>query len=285
MARIRTVKPEFWRSPSTAQASPWARLLYIAMWNWADDYGRAEWTPRELLGFAFPHDTEPPCTDEEFPSLLAEVAEHFGTVFYVNRGRRFYEIPAWDEHQKTERRAKGRNPHADDPESAPDRAFLPTALTVEGVRGISSAARGSSVAGTGEREQGNRGTGERGEHEEQSAATPLDDIFDTAYDSWPKKVERKKSLEAFKRACKKRDPEDVAADIARFGQAYAATTETQFVPALVVWLNGERWTDQLPQARASQSTAHERQRDRYAANLAVVHQFEAIETDQGVIEA
>jgi hypothetical protein len=34
MARIRTIKPEFWDSPSTARASLRARLFFIAMWNW-----------------------------------------------------------------------------------------------------------------------------------------------------------------------------------------------------------------------------------------------------------
>ncbi|EUA31270.1 bacteriophage gp78 domain protein [Mycobacterium xenopi 3993] len=39
MPRIRTIKPEFWDSPDTAAADLRTRLLYIAMWNWADDYG------------------------------------------------------------------------------------------------------------------------------------------------------------------------------------------------------------------------------------------------------
>jgi hypothetical protein len=37
--RIRSIKPEFWDSPSTASASVRVRLLFIAMWNWADDHG------------------------------------------------------------------------------------------------------------------------------------------------------------------------------------------------------------------------------------------------------
>ena len=40
MPRIRTIKPEFWDSPGTASASLRIRLLFIAMWNWADDHGR-----------------------------------------------------------------------------------------------------------------------------------------------------------------------------------------------------------------------------------------------------
>lgn len=154
MARIRTIKPEFWESPDTAKASPLARLLYIAMWNWADDYGVGKWTEREMLGFAFPNDHD--VTAADFPSLVKEVADAFSTEFYINRGRRYYRIPAWDEHQRTERRAKCKHPLPDDPDSAPDRAICSAAESV----GSSAAIVGSSVAGkgTGEQGKGNRGT-------------------------------------------------------------------------------------------------------------------------------
>ena len=56
MARIRTIKPEFWDSPDTAKAGPWARLCFIALWNWADDYGRGTANLKELEGFIFPND-------------------------------------------------------------------------------------------------------------------------------------------------------------------------------------------------------------------------------------
>lgn len=70
--------------------------------------------------------------------------------------------------------------------------------------------------------------------------------FERAWTHWPKKVERKKSLDKFKAIAKRRGVEELIADIARFGDAYTRTTEKQFVPALNVWLNGERWTDELP---------------------------------------
>ena len=108
----------------------------------------------------------------------------------------------------------------------------------------------------------------------------LKPLFDQAYEAWPKKVERKKSSDAFAKAARNRDPHELAADVVRFGQAYAATTETRFIPALVVWLNGERWTDELPRPRAGQSTAHERAAARQAANMAVVQQFRDLEASE-----
>lgn len=74
--------------------------------------------------------------------------------------------------------------------------------------------------------------------------------FERAWTHWPKKVERKKSLELFKAKAKAHPGslEGLMADVARFGRAYANTTEKQFVPALAVWLRGERWTDDMPTA-------------------------------------
>lgn len=103
MARIRTIKPEFWDSPDTAKADLRTRLLYIAMWNWADDYGIGDATQGRIMNFAFPHDDIPVA---DYPRIFADVSESFGVVFFSFLGRRYYVIPAWDEHQRTEKRAK-----------------------------------------------------------------------------------------------------------------------------------------------------------------------------------
>lgn len=84
------------------------------------------------------------------------------------------------------------------------------------------------------------------EHSSSPTARDLERSFDQAYANWPKKVERKKSLAMFIKAAKTRDLETLVADVVRFGNAYAISTERRFVPALAVWLNGERWTDELP---------------------------------------
>lgn len=46
VARIRTIKPEFFTSEDIVSLSPLARLLYIALWCEADREGRLEWKPR-----------------------------------------------------------------------------------------------------------------------------------------------------------------------------------------------------------------------------------------------
>jgi hypothetical protein len=78
--------------------------------------------------------------------------------------------------------------------------------------------------------------------------TAIELVFDDAYKHWPKKVERKAALERFAAATKRIPADELVGHIVRFGDAYAATTEKKFTPALGVWLSHERWTDELPTA-------------------------------------
>jgi hypothetical protein len=147
MPRIRTIKPEFFRSPDTALCSYRARILYLAMWSWADDWGIGETNVYGLLGFAFCDTDE--VTPAEIPCLLNEIQSAYEVEFYENRGRHFYAIPTWEKHQKTERRAAKRNPSPDEPDSKPDKRFHSDEETPR-------QNLGKSPIGTGE--QGNRRT-------------------------------------------------------------------------------------------------------------------------------
>lgn len=83
----------------------------------------------------------------------------------------------------------------------------------------------------------------------------ISDEFERAWGFWPKKVDKKTALAKFKLAARKHPPEWLAEQIITFGNAYAATTERQYTPGLAVWLNKERWTDDLPTGPRQQSAA------------------------------
>jgi hypothetical protein len=57
MARIRTIKPEFFTSEDICALSPLARLLYIGVWCEADREGRLKWSPANLKRRYLPEDT------------------------------------------------------------------------------------------------------------------------------------------------------------------------------------------------------------------------------------
>lgn len=109
MPRIRTLKPQFWDSPSTARADLACRLLFMAMWNWADDAGRGTANLKELEAFAFPNDdvTQLPrrsCRNSaavwpNFAELFSETVSAYGVTLYEVAGRRYYEISSFRIHQ------------------------------------------------------------------------------------------------------------------------------------------------------------------------------------------
>ena len=165
MPRIRTIKPEFWSSPDVAKASAVARLAYIGMWNWADDYGRGTLNLKELEGFIFPNDDIKELsvgTSENFRRVVKEVVDTFGIIIYEVHGRTYYAIPTWADHQRTERKAKSKYPAPEDGENVSDQwsdgssyTFLRTASEVPTQSGGSSRKPEHRNRGTGE--QGNRG--------------------------------------------------------------------------------------------------------------------------------
>jgi hypothetical protein len=57
MARIRTIKPEFFTSEDIVSLSPMARLLYIALWCEADREGRMTWRPKTFKMRYLPADS------------------------------------------------------------------------------------------------------------------------------------------------------------------------------------------------------------------------------------
>lgn len=185
MARIRTLKPEFWDSPSTAQADLAVRLTFMAMWNWADDSGHGTANLKELEAFCFPNDevTELPRRGRgnsagtaggwrSFAEVCGEVAEVYGVVFYRVKGRPYYWITSFKQHQSKDYRATSRYPtfaegEAYDvtsgnalPEGARNILELGSSGNSAGTAGDTAEEDGKAAPGIGE--QGNRGTEEQG---------------------------------------------------------------------------------------------------------------------------
>lgn len=56
MARIRTIKPEFWEDEKIGRLPIPCRLFFIGCWNFADDYGVIKGNPALLKSQIFPYD-------------------------------------------------------------------------------------------------------------------------------------------------------------------------------------------------------------------------------------
>jgi hypothetical protein len=243
---MRTIKPDFWSSPGVGRCSLRARLLYIAMWNWADDYGIGTANPRELVSFAFPNDDDVSASD--FPTLRKEVADNFDVVFYTVRERPYYSIPSWDEHQRTERKAKRYHPGPDESDCAPDQARWVSSGTSDATQGTSDATQGSSALGSRKLEVGNTSsvaaTTDR-DRQLRERRDRFDEFWSVKPSRGPKqanpKAEAKKVWDGLVRTV---NPDRIIAS-ARLWAKTRQGEEPQFTPQAVTWLRQKRWDDDV----------------------------------------
>jgi len=100
MARIRTVKPEFWSSEQVMSCRPLARLLFIGLWNFCDDGGNHPLAPRTIKALVFPGDD---ITTNEVSELLGELEGVGLTLSYQVDRKNYLHVRGW-RHQKIEKK-------------------------------------------------------------------------------------------------------------------------------------------------------------------------------------
>jgi hypothetical protein len=93
MARIRTVKPEFFTSEDIVGLTPIARLLYIALWCEADREGRLSWKPKTFKMRYFPGDSV------NIEKLCDELRESSLVLVYIVNDIEYAFIPTFHCHQ------------------------------------------------------------------------------------------------------------------------------------------------------------------------------------------
>ena len=70
MARIRTIKPEFWEDEKLTKLPLHARLLFIGTWNFADDNGLLLANPVLMKSHIFPYEDIGISTISEWMDML-----------------------------------------------------------------------------------------------------------------------------------------------------------------------------------------------------------------------
>ena len=115
MARIRTIKPDFWTSDQIMSLSRNARLTFIGLWNFCDDEGRHKWSARQVKAEVFPGD------DDIDAALVADwlgELERGGLVKrYRNGGDELLAVTGWHKHQRIDKRQKPKFAGPDDERS------------------------------------------------------------------------------------------------------------------------------------------------------------------------
>ncbi|MBK4347243.1 hypothetical protein [Lacisediminihabitans changchengi] len=101
MSRYRVVKSQFFSSEDVIALSIPARLTFIGLWAYADDYGNGNANPKLIKAAVWPMDEE---------ITVAEVDKHLNALhaggqisFYEVDDRMYFAVTGWKTHQKVDR--------------------------------------------------------------------------------------------------------------------------------------------------------------------------------------
>lgn len=106
MARIRSIKPEFWTSEQVMECSLNARLLFIGMWNFADDLGRLPMSVKTIKASVFPGDD---LALDSVRGMIEELSTNGLVLRYVVEDREYLQITGW-QHQRIDKPQAGKCP-------------------------------------------------------------------------------------------------------------------------------------------------------------------------------
>lgn len=110
MARIRTVKPEFWEDETVGILPRDARLLFVATWNLADDEGLLRWTAAYIKASVFMYDDDLDLAAVE--ALMSNLVDR-GIVFPYKGGatqQRLAYVVNFHKHQRINRPSPSKLP-------------------------------------------------------------------------------------------------------------------------------------------------------------------------------
>ncbi|MCF3101471.1 hypothetical protein IPZ58_07740 [Streptomyces roseoverticillatus] len=251
MARIRTIKPEFFTSLTIADLPLSARLTFIGLWTHVDDDGRCVDEPRLVRAAVWPLDDR---TAGDVEDDLRRLHDASLIVRYEHSGRRYLAVRSWREHQRIDKAKPSKLPApatcrqlppepADDAPTCDDAEFPDESESDPGRVHDGSTTRPGRVPvgkeqGTGNRE-GNREREGAGTREPHSPAEPPAQTLSLITPTWQPS---------------EHDQAAAAADIARLGpeatlaatgkfvrhHTAKATQAADFGPLWISWLTRER---------------------------------------------
>lgn len=227
MARIRTIKPDFWTDGNMVRLSPFARLLYIGMWNFTlCDHGHVADDAMKLKLQILPMD------NVDIDALLAEIMAGGRVVRVADKdGRSYLLVKRFEDHQKIDPRWKTRCPAC---------AQVGSLAPVETPVSLGELPETPEPSPT--LPLGREGMGRDGKKTSSSPAKPSME-FDTFWAAYPRKVGKIAGRTAFDKAIKLTTLEQILEGI-KLLKIETAGKDIDFTPHPASWLNAGRWDDE-----------------------------------------
>jgi hypothetical protein len=204
--------------------SPFARLLYIGIWNFTlCDHGHVADDAMKLKLQVLPMD------DVDIDALLKEIMDQ-GRVTRVIAGdeRTYLHVKRFEDHQKIDPRWKTRCPAC-----AQQDSLVPAETPVS----LPEPQRDSP-----ELPLGREGMGREGK--KTSAKPAASQEFDSFWASYPRKIGKEAARKAFVKAIKKTTAGKIMDGVEQL-RLEVAGKDQQYTPHAATWLNAGRWDDEV----------------------------------------
>lgn len=242
--RIRSIKPEFWRSDDIDALSISDRLLFIGLWSYVDDNGVGIYSVKDIVGNLFLGDSlrNPQETIKRVSGGLQQLFQRGLIDVYKADGHDYVAIVNWKRHQKVNHPNKPRYPRPSNDFDRPLTLFPET---------LQSVSRDSLDRNRGTGEQRNRGyippiapQGGQSEIEPESRQPSADPIpeFDQLMEIYPNHDNPDDGLRELKRVLHRKSPHTSFAALLQGAQLLAAEDrDPRYVPTLGNWLRKGGW--------------------------------------------
>ena len=173
MARIRTIKPEFWTDEKIVGLPALARLLFIGLWNFCDDHGYLWDEPLRIKLQVLPMD------ECDIPELLSKLVESsLLTELETTTGKRAFLITHFKDHQKVQHPADSKiQPLISRVLMSPHESSR--VLTPEG-----KGREGKGIEGKGKERKGERVVSPSAQEPPEADSPPVSDQVQEVFDSW-----------------------------------------------------------------------------------------------------
>jgi len=223
MARIRTIKPDAFKSDTLSQIPRGVRWTFAGLWTYFDDAGRGRDNLRLIKAELYPQDDHVALDD--IATDLKQLEEIGSICRYTVDAKDYLHAPAWKEHQSINRKSEPKHPPC------------PVHDCAETPHGVRSEDPPQELELEGNREK-----------EPEQA-----DLFPEFWHAYPRKTDKANARKAWVKAIKKKPP----SEIITAASAYAATKpEPKFTAHASTWLNGERWDDELARPPVDHPVRH-----------------------------
>jgi hypothetical protein len=250
---MRSLKPEFWHDQEITRLPRDARLLYMAMWNLADEHGRLQGDPRFIKGQAFPYDDDLSAT--EIDALVDALRVAGKAVKYQVRGATYLYLPKLAKHQRLDsEKVPSRLPAPEDAESEPE----PEPFSDESAKNTDLGVNESAlsmlhVAGGMEHVSAPQAAPET----ESIPKTKRTELFGEFWSIYPRRTSKRGAESEFERALKRAQPDTILAGARRYRDDPNRTDEFTKHPS--TWLHNDCWTDDpLPRRLSAAPTTQSR---------------------------